>query len=116
MTVRLGTGVIALQQAMNSVVERYHWFILGLVNLAVMVISAYAYLKVVLAMYGEEPEEGAPTYKVPVGARIALVLAVAATLGFGLAPAPLTDAARTAVSSLVDPPPVAEELPFTIGG
>jgi len=67
-------------------------------------------------MYGEEPEEGAPTYKVPVGARIALVLAVAATLGFGLAPAPLTDAARTAVSSLVDPPPVAEELPFTIGG
>ena len=32
--VRLGTGVIALQQAMNNVVERYHWFILGLVNLA----------------------------------------------------------------------------------
>lgn len=41
--VRLGTGVIALQQAMNNVVHDYHWFILGLVNLAVMVISAYAY-------------------------------------------------------------------------
>jgi predicted RND superfamily exporter protein len=48
-TVRLGTGVIALQQAMNSVVERYHWFILGLVNLAVMVISAYAYRSIVAA-------------------------------------------------------------------
>lgn len=41
--VRLGSGVIALQQAMNSVVERYHWFILGLVNIAVMVISWWAY-------------------------------------------------------------------------
>jgi uncharacterized protein len=41
--VRLGTGVIALQQAMNSVVERYHWFILGLVNVAVMVIATMAY-------------------------------------------------------------------------
>ncbi|MGE3298076.1 MAG: RND family transporter [Porticoccaceae bacterium] len=47
--VRLGTGVIALQQAMNSVVERYHWFILGLVNLAVMVIAAYAYRSLVAA-------------------------------------------------------------------
>jgi predicted RND superfamily exporter protein len=41
--VRLGTGVIALQEAMNSVVSRYHWFILGLVNVAVMVIATLAY-------------------------------------------------------------------------
>jgi predicted RND superfamily exporter protein len=41
--VRLGTGVIALQEAMNSVVSRYHWFILGLVNVAVLVIAALAY-------------------------------------------------------------------------
>ena len=45
--VRLGTGVIALQQAMNNVVERYHWFILGLVNLAVLVIAAIAYKSIV---------------------------------------------------------------------
>lgn len=47
--VRLGTGVIALQQAMNNVVERYHWFILGLVNIAVTVIAAYAYRSLVAA-------------------------------------------------------------------
>jgi predicted RND superfamily exporter protein len=41
--VRLGTGVIALQEAMNSVVSRYHWFILGLVNIAVLVIATLAY-------------------------------------------------------------------------
>jgi predicted RND superfamily exporter protein len=42
-TVRLGTGVIALQQAMNNVVQRYHWLILGCVNLGVMLLAAFAY-------------------------------------------------------------------------
>ena len=41
--VRLGTGVIALQQAVNNVVERYHWLIMFMVNGAVMLISAFAY-------------------------------------------------------------------------
>ena len=41
--VRLGSGVIALQQAMNNVVHDYHWFILGLVNVAVMIIAWIAY-------------------------------------------------------------------------
>jgi hypothetical protein len=45
--VRLGSGVIALQEAMNSVVSRYHWFILGLVNVAVLVIATIAYKSVV---------------------------------------------------------------------
>ena len=40
--VRLGTGVIALQQAVNDVVERYHWLIMGMVNGAVLLISAFA--------------------------------------------------------------------------
>ena len=48
--VRLGTGVIALQQAMNNVVHHYHWFILGLVNVAVMVISAIAYRSIVASL------------------------------------------------------------------
>ncbi len=47
--VRLGTGFIALQQAMNNVVERYHWLILGLVNVAIALISAYAYRSFVAA-------------------------------------------------------------------
>ena len=45
--VRLGSGGIALQEAMNSVVERYHWFILGLVNVAVLVIATMAYKSIV---------------------------------------------------------------------
>jgi uncharacterized protein len=41
--VRMASGFIALQQAMNIVVERYHWFIFALVNVAIAVIAAMAY-------------------------------------------------------------------------
>jgi predicted RND superfamily exporter protein len=41
--VRLGTGTIALQQAMNIVVERYHWIIIGLLNLVILLGCSYAY-------------------------------------------------------------------------
>jgi predicted RND superfamily exporter protein len=48
--IRLATGFIALQQAMNLVVERYQWLILGLVNIAVLLVSSYAYRSVVAAV------------------------------------------------------------------
>ncbi len=41
--VRLGTGTIALQQAMNDVVSRFHWVILGLLNLVIFAATSYAY-------------------------------------------------------------------------
>jgi predicted RND superfamily exporter protein len=72
--IRLGTGVIALQQAMNSVVERYHWFILGLLNCAVMVISAYAYRSLVAALI----------LLIPVNISNLLLGATMHTLGIGL--------------------------------
>ena len=41
--VRLGTGTIALQQAMNNVVERYHYFLITLLNLVILAGCSYAY-------------------------------------------------------------------------
>jgi len=41
--VLLGSGTIALQQAMNNVVEKYHWIILGLLNLAIFLGCSFAY-------------------------------------------------------------------------
>jgi uncharacterized protein len=41
--VRLGTGTIALQQAMNDVVSRFHWLILGCLNLVIFLATSYAY-------------------------------------------------------------------------
>ncbi|MAK43498.1 MAG: efflux RND transporter permease subunit [Spongiibacter marinus] len=46
-TVRLGSGTIAIQQAINHVVERYHWLIMGLLNLVILAVSSYAYHSVV---------------------------------------------------------------------
>ena len=48
--VRLGSGVIALQQAINDVVERYHWLIMVMVNGAVLLISAFAYRSLVASL------------------------------------------------------------------
>jgi predicted RND superfamily exporter protein len=41
--VRLGTGTIALQQAMNNVVKRYHWVVIGLLNLVILLGCSLAY-------------------------------------------------------------------------
>ena len=48
--VRLGTGTIALQQAMNDVVERYHWVIIGLLNLVILLGCSYAYKSLVAGL------------------------------------------------------------------
>jgi len=42
-TIRLGSGTIALQQAMNHVVERYHWLIFGCLNLVILLGCSLAY-------------------------------------------------------------------------
>ncbi|WP_233208702.1 efflux RND transporter permease subunit [Zhongshania marina] len=49
-SVRLGTGTIALQQATNNVVSRYHWIIIGLLNLFIFVSCSYAYRTPVAAL------------------------------------------------------------------
>ena len=41
--VRLGTGTIALQQAMNNVVHRYHWVIIGFLNVVILLGCSLAY-------------------------------------------------------------------------
>lgn len=41
--VRLGTGTIALQQAVNLVIDRFHWVMIGLLNLTMFLLSGWAY-------------------------------------------------------------------------
>ena len=74
-----------------------HSYWLALVAMLSSVISAYVYLRIVLAMYTDDAAEGTPRLKVPAGARAAIGLSVLATLGLGILPGPLTDAAKTAV-------------------
>ncbi|MCX7062962.1 MAG: MMPL family transporter [Gammaproteobacteria bacterium] len=42
-TIRLGSGTIALQYAMNHVVERYHYLIIALLNLVILLGCSLAY-------------------------------------------------------------------------
>ncbi|MFP6680557.1 MAG: MMPL family transporter, partial [Gammaproteobacteria bacterium] len=88
--VRLGTGVIALQQAMNSVVERYHWFILGLLNAAVMLIAAYAYRSFVASIILMVPVNlsnfmlGASMHMLGIGMDINAVIVAVMGVGIGI--------------------------------
>ena len=41
--VRLGTGIIALQEAVNLIIARFHWVMLGLLNLAIFLLCSWAY-------------------------------------------------------------------------
>jgi predicted RND superfamily exporter protein len=48
--IRLGTGTIALQQAMNNVVHRFHWVIIGLLNLVILTGCSLAYRSIVAGL------------------------------------------------------------------
>ncbi len=89
-TVRLGTGFIALQQAMNNVVHRYHWFILGMVNIAIAIIAGYAYRSVVAAMLLLIPVNmsnfllNAAMYSLGIGLDINAVIVAVMGVGVGI--------------------------------
>ena len=72
--VRMASGFIALQQAMNVVVERYHWFIFGMVNIAIALIAALAYKSIVASLL----------LLVPVNLSNTLQMAAMYHLGIGL--------------------------------
>jgi len=89
-TVRLGSGLIALQQAMNNVVERYHWYIVGLVNLAILVIAAIAYRSVVAGLILLVPVNlsnfmlGAAMYLFGIGLDINATIVAVMGIGIGI--------------------------------
>ncbi len=100
--VPLTSGFFAKFYVLEAAVQAHSYW-LALVAMLSSVISAFVYLRIVLTMYGEEPVEGAPTYRTPAPARLAIVVAVLATIGFGVLPGPLLDAAGTAVRTIAPP-------------
>lgn len=103
------SGFLAKFGVISAAVASHAWP-LALVAMVSSVISAYVYLRIVLAMYDPEAEAGAPL-EVPAGARAAIVIAVLATLGVGLVPGPLQDAAKTAVAASPTTPAPAPVAP-----
>jgi NADH-quinone oxidoreductase subunit N len=76
------------------------WVSLALVGVAMSVVSAYYYLRVVVAMYMREPAGEDDWSPVAPGAAFALGFSVAVTLLLGVWPAPVLALARLAARSL----------------
>jgi NADH-quinone oxidoreductase subunit N len=110
------TGFLAKFGVIGAAVDsRSFW--LALVAMVSSVISAYVYLRIVLAMYDSDAQADGPSLAVPAGARVAIVAAVVATIGFGLWPQPLNQAAKTAVAVTdVTPAPDAAPIEVSSGG
>jgi NADH-quinone oxidoreductase subunit N len=77
------------------------WIVLALVGVLTSVVSAYYYLRVVVAMYMEEPVGEDRWARVSPSAALALALSAGVTLLFGLWPAPVLTLARLASRSLL---------------
>jgi len=76
------------------------WVVLALVGVLTSVVSAYYYLRVVVAMYMEPPLGEDNFAAVPAAAVLALVLSAGVTLLFGLWPTPVLTLARLASRGL----------------
>ena len=77
------------------------WVGLAIVGLLMSVVSAYYYLRVVVAMYMHEPGDVDNWATVSTSASVALVISAAVTLGLGIYPAPVLSLARLAARSLL---------------
>lgn len=102
-------GFLAKFYVVQAAVEaRSFW--LALAAMVTAVISAFLYLRIILAMYagGDADEEASTSEAAPPGrlrvppmARLALAIALIGTVGIGLVPGPLTRTARDATPALV---------------
>ena len=76
------------------------WVILAVVGMLTSVISAYYYLRVVVAMYMHEPQGDDVWGRVGAGPTVALAFSALIVLGLGVYPGPLLALARAAARAL----------------
>lgn len=97
--VPISAGFVGKFHLFKAAVSAGFWG-LAAVGVLMSVVSAFYYLRLVVLMYMEEPEEGVE-FSTETGIVPAIVaLAAALTFGLGLFPAPLMALARAAASSL----------------
>lgn len=107
--VPLTSGFFAKFGVLGAAIDAHSYW-LALAGMLTSVVSAYVYLRIVLAMYGDEGHDG-PRYRIPLGARVAIGGSVLVTLVLGFYPTPVSNAAKTATLSSSSPPPVVAEGP-----
>jgi NADH-quinone oxidoreductase subunit N len=100
-------GFVAKLGVVNAVIEDRHWPVMSIVLASIAMlsaaISAFLYLRIIVAMYFSEPEgEDLPIVRIPAAAAVGLTIAAVLTLGLGVWPGPATDLSRDAVPVLVE--------------
>lgn len=103
--VPLTTGFVAKFEIIGAAVEgRSFW--LAVVAVVSAVVSAFLYLRIVLSVYLGSPAEDsdvpgdAPAERVHPAAGLAIGIALAVTVGFGLVPGPIDELATEAIPQL----------------
>jgi len=101
--VPLTTGFLAKFYVIGAA-ARSESYALAIIAMVSSVISAFLYLRIIVAMYMTDTEEGAEPagrIRVPFAAGLALVLCILFTVGAGVAPDPVVDWVKDAVPTLV---------------
>ena len=103
--VPLTAGFFSKFYVLSAAVDAGYWH-LAIIAMLSAVISAFLYLRIIVAMYmsGDEadadevaePAPAGPRLAIPFGAKLALGLAFVATLVFGFLPGPLADSTKDA--------------------
>jgi NADH-quinone oxidoreductase subunit N len=103
--VPLTAGFLAKFYVISAAVDS-NSYALAIIAMLSSVVSAFLYLRVVVAMYLVDVDDAelGPRVRIPAGAAIALTVAVVGTLGIGILPNKVVDLAERAVPVVLAPP------------
>ena len=100
--VPLTTGFLAKLYVIGAAAES-HSYALAIIAMVSAVVSAFLYLRIIVAMYMDDPtdEEASASIPIPFAAGLAILICVAFTLGAGIVPDPVVDWVKDAVPVLL---------------
>jgi NADH-quinone oxidoreductase subunit N len=103
--VPLTAGFLAKFYVISAAVDS-HSYALAIIAMLSSVVSAFLYLRVVVAMYLVDVDDAelGPLVRIPFAAGLALTISVVATLGIGILPDKIVDLAERAVPVVLAPP------------
>jgi NADH-quinone oxidoreductase subunit N len=102
--VPLTTGFLAKFYVIGAAAQS-HSYALAIIAMVSSVISAFLYLRIIVAMYMSDPAEaGEPRIPIPFAAGLAIVLCIVFTVGAGIVPDPIVNWVKDAAPVLLAGP------------
>ena len=95
----LTTGFFAKFEVIAAAVDAESYWV-SAVAMVAAVVSAYLYIRVIIAMFLTEPDDDAPDVVVPATVGAVIAIAAAVTVVFGVYPGPIDDLASDALAQL----------------